>query len=64
MPPTPPPTYVRSWEWINKTLKRMKVPDGWLVATTTITGRAVAIAFYPDKNYEWTLGPELPPGME
>ncbi len=64
-PPAPPPTAAAAapqavagpalaWQQLNAspyTVRRAKVPGGWLVAGSD--GRGFALAFYPDAGHAW-----------
>jgi hypothetical protein len=51
--------YSKSFESVNASLHRMKVPGGWLVKSFTIEASSfvssVALIFIPDPNYDWNL---------
>jgi len=51
--------YSKSYEQINPSLDRMKVPGGWLVKSFGVGASgfvsSVALIFIPDPNYDWKL---------
>jgi hypothetical protein len=61
--------YTNTWEIVNKTLQRMKVPGGWIVKVFAISKdmltsdesiRMVNAFYLPDSSYMWENTEVLP----